>query len=90
MKSYFLAILIYSFLGYLWYIFSHNLINFVNENDINIILSFAILLIGFTLFFEICRRISPFYSLKFNHPLRITGILSFLICVILIVVIDYI
>lgn len=80
-KDYGLSIILNAFLAYLWILFINHIVNLVNSMTNSIIVGALIIGVGSALFFEIVRRVTPFNQYKFPHPLKLTGVASFVLVV---------
>ncbi|MBN3524487.1 hypothetical protein [Paenibacillus apiarius] len=85
-KEWALSIVIHAFLGYLWVLFVDHVWGIANSMD-NMILSGLILLLGTFLYGHIVNRITPFNSYQLTHPVKIAGIISFGLVVIVLVLV---
>ncbi|KYG26098.1 hypothetical protein AZF04_13520 [Alkalihalobacillus trypoxylicola] len=80
-KEYSLSIVLNAFLAYLWILFITHTVNMVNSMNNSFFVGIILIGIGTVLFFEIFHRVTPFNTYKFSHPLRITGVASFILVV---------
>ena len=76
-KEYGLSIVLNAFLGYLWILFINHIVNFANSMNNSFVVGGLIVVLGTVLFFEIVHRVTPFNQYKLTHPIKITGIVSF-------------
>lgn len=76
-KEFALSIILYAFLGYLWCIFINHIVAFANSLDHTLLIGGPIIVIGTLLFIEIFHRIAPFNEYKTSHPVKIAGIISY-------------
>jgi hypothetical protein len=82
-REYSLTIVLNAFLAYLWIIFINHIVNLVNSMNNSFIAGAIIIGIGTLLFFEIVHRVTPFKQFKLTHPIRITGVSSFALVLII-------
>lgn len=80
-KEYSLSIVLNAFLAYLWILFINHSVNIVNSINNSFIAGAIMIGVGTALFFEIVHRVTPFIKYKLSHPIKITGVASFLIVV---------
>ncbi|MCY9515281.1 hypothetical protein [Paenibacillus apiarius] len=85
-KEWALSIVIHAFLGYLWVLFVDHAWGIANSMD-NMILGGLILLLGTYLFWFTINRITPFNSYQLTQPVKIAGIISFGLVVIVLVLV---
>lgn len=76
-KEYGLSIVLNAFLGYLWIIFINHIVNFANSMNNSFVVGALIIGLGTVLFSQIVHRVTPFNQYKLAHPIKITGIVSF-------------
>ncbi|WNF38331.1 hypothetical protein RJD24_07870 [Bacillaceae bacterium IKA-2] len=80
-KDYGLSIILNAFLAYLWILFINHIVNLVNSMNNSFIVGALLIGVGSALFFEIVGRVTPFSQYKFPHPLKLTGVASFVLVV---------
>lgn len=76
-----LSIVLYLFLGYLWILFIDHVVNVVNTINNTFIIGGIIIVIGTSLFGIIIKGINNQY--EFTQPLKLAGIISFALVVVL-------
>lgn len=76
------SIVLYGFLGYLWTLFSDHIVSIANSMDNVLVVGGIILLAGTLLFWEIVKRIAPFNEYKNTHPIKLVGLASFIVVVV--------
>lgn len=81
-REYGLTIVLNAFLAYLWIIFINHSVNLVNSMNNSFFVGVILIGLGTVLFFEIFHRVTPFNQYKLSHPIRITGIASFALVVV--------
>lgn len=77
-KEIVLSIVLHLFIGYLWILFVDHVVSIANSVNNTFIVGGLIILIGFTLFWEVVRRIAPFNEYKVTHPVKLIGYASFI------------
>lgn len=82
MKHYFSAVVLYSFLGYVWIIFIDHILGVVKGID-NFFIEVMLISVFITIFFEMANRIAPYHQYKRLHPLKITGYTSFVLIILI-------
>ncbi|WP_027963978.1 hypothetical protein [Halalkalibacillus halophilus] len=83
LKNIAFSIVLHLFLGYLWLIFIYHVVGIANSLDQTFLIGGPLILIGTLLFFEIVRRVYPSNEYQPNHPVKLTGYVSFLLVMVI-------
>lgn len=82
-KDFARSIILNAFIGYLWVLFSFHIVRIANSMDNVFFVGGIIMLIGYLLFWEIVKRVTPFKEYKNTHPVKIAGGISLCIVVLI-------
>ncbi|MFD1019474.1 hypothetical protein [Thalassobacillus hwangdonensis] len=77
MKEMGMSIVLNLFLGYLWLLFIDHVVQIANAFNQPFWIGGVVMVVGTLLFGEIFRRMTPFHTYKFTHPVRLAGVISF-------------
>ncbi|WP_433944955.1 hypothetical protein [Paenibacillus sp. SN-8-1] len=81
-KDLFWSIVLNGFLGYLWVLFLRDITELTRMWD-HFLAKGAVFVLGTALFGEIANRVVPLHEYKWSSPVKIAGIASYLLVVLI-------